>query len=56
MSPSLFDLLMAPLRFLSEGLGLSPLLTLLVVSMLVTGAFVNWQFNHGDHHHDDHDE
>lgn len=52
---TLFDLLMAPLRFLAEGIGLSPLLTLLVVSMLVTGAFVNWQFNHGAHH-DDHDE
>ena len=49
--PDFARLLLAPLTVLSDGIGLSPLLTLLVVSLLVTGAMVQWQFRH-HHHHD----
>jgi len=46
--------LYAPLEALGEVMGLSPFLALLVVSMLATGSYVQWQFQHANHdHHDD---
>lgn len=47
----MLEVLAAPLQFLAEGLGLTPGLTLLVISMLVAGSFVNWQFQHHSHSH-----
>lgn len=47
--------LYTPLELLGELLGLSPMLALLVVSMLVTGSMVQWQFQQHAHH-DDHDD
>ena len=48
--------LLKPLQLLGEGIGLSPWLTLLVIVTLVSGATVQWQFQHHKHAHDDHDE
>jgi hypothetical protein len=44
-----------PLELLGELMGLDPLLAALVVSMLVTGSIVQWQFQQHAHH-DDHDD
>jgi hypothetical protein len=42
-----------PLEAVGEMMGLSPLLALLVISMLVTGSFVQWRFQQHHHRHDD---
>ena len=48
-------ILSRPLQVLGDGIGLSPALTLLVIALFATGAYVQWSFKH-DHHHDDHDD
>ena len=37
-------------------MGLFPPLVFLVVAMLATGSYVQWQFNHGKHDDDDHED
>lgn len=44
-----------PLELLGEFMGLDPMLAVLVVSMLVTGSIVQWQFQQHSHH-GDHDD
>ena len=43
----LLETLYAPLVALGDLMGLSPPLAFVVVGMLTTGAYVQWQFNHG---------
>jgi hypothetical protein len=49
-----FAILIRPLQVLGDGIGLSPALTLLVVSLLAAGSYVQWTFRH--YKHDDHDD
>ena len=52
----LLSFLGRPLAFLADGLGLSSFQAFVVIGMMVTGAYVQWQFQFGQHAHDDHDE
>ncbi len=52
----LISFLERPLAYLADGLGLSPIQAFVVIGMLVTGAYVQWQFQFGQHADDDHDE
>ena len=54
--PGVLETLYAPLEALGDLMGLSPPLVFLVVAMLATGSYVQWQFNHGKHDDDDHED